>query len=72
MSIFGIVPAPAIAKAPQATETQKRTLRQFTHDGVIEASWRLRNDTATTARMLGLRESVVANRLAAIRDGRAN
>jgi|GEM_PF-3273830 len=40
------------------------------HDLAIAALWREKHDTVTIAKHLALPESIVANRLAAIRDKR--
>jgi Mn-dependent DtxR family transcriptional regulator len=43
----------------------------FVSDGAILALWKLRLDTNEISKRLGLHESIVANRLARLRDAGA-
>ena len=63
MNIFGdLSPRPRLAVVPAAR------YRGAGHDFAIMTLWKLKNDTATIADRLKLKESFVANRLAALRD----
>lgn len=68
MSIFGTLtlPGPVKLKTPLQT-VAVAALR----DASIIAMWCQKVDTYDISRKLMLRQSLVANRLAAIRDGRA-
>lgn len=60
--------------APAATAEQQRAFLggdEIAYDGVISALWREKMDTNQIARHLRVRESLVANRLAALRDSGA-
>lgn len=57
-----------------ATAEQQRAFLagdEIAYDGVISALWRKKLDTNQIARHLRVRESLVANRLAALRDSGA-
>ncbi|VIO73862.1 hypothetical protein [Bradyrhizobium ivorense] len=48
---------------------ERQTLAEFTYDRTIWAAWKLkRYDTSQIAKITGLPESLVANRLARLRD----
>lgn len=73
MSVFGKLPAwtpPADKRAFAAAVKARALAGDCTRDGAINALWSapLRYDTYAIAKKLMLRESFVANRLAAIRD----
>jgi hypothetical protein len=74
MSVFGdLTPAPvgaiALRMIAVAEGKQSRALEAMSRNGTIAALWALKLDTAAIAKRMRLRESEVANRLAAIRDG---
>lgn len=61
------------ASAVATAEQQRAFLAgdEIAYDGVISALWREKLDTNQIARHLRVRESLVANRLAALRDSGA-
>jgi hypothetical protein len=63
-NIFGdLSPRPILKLVPE--------VKQFNYSGrdfTIESLWKLKRDTLFIAERMGLPESTVANRLAAIRD----
>lgn len=74
MSIFGELPVwiPPAEKKAFADAVRARALAGLCErDGAIAALWSLGLDTFDIAKKLMFRESLVANRLAAIRDGHA-
>lgn len=74
MSIFGELPVyvPPAQAAAFAEAVKARALAGMcSRDGAIDALWSLGLDTHDIAKKLMFRESLVANRLAAIRDARA-
>lgn len=76
MNIFGVLP-PARPKVAYAGKEKlsldwsggKQARTADERDGIIVALWALHLGTLDIARKMGLRESLVANRLAAMRDG---
>lgn len=72
MSVFGELPVyipPVQAKAFADAVKARALAGMCARDGAIDALWSLKLDTRDIAARLMLPESVVANRLAAIRDG---
>ena len=64
MSIFGDITArPRLVLVPAV-----KRVHGAGHDFTIMTLWKLKNDTAAIADRLKLKESFVANRLAALRD----
>lgn len=62
----GTPPSPYAGKETLSLRAQPHA--DDNRDGTIAALWALKMDTFDIARKMGIREGVVANRLAAIRD----
>lgn len=74
MSVFGELPVwvpPAEIKEFAEAVKARALAGDCTRDGAIASLWSLGLDTCDIAKRLMFRENLVANRLAAIRDGRA-
>lgn len=70
MNIFGKLPSPKQIVFADAVKGRALS-NEVAVDGTIEALWKSGLDTYSIAKTMMLRESLVANRLTAIRDGRS-